>query len=140
MIADDIDSVLRIELEVHTHPWSRGNFSDALAGGYVCMVAQLGEVLVGYAILMQGVDDAELLDIGIAAQYQHRGFGRAVLESMLNIARELGKQGVVLEVRASNRSAINLYNSVGFVEIGLRKEYYRAQNGSEDALLMGRKF
>ncbi len=139
MIASDIDDVLRIEQQVHAHPWTCGNFSDALASDYVCKLAELDGQAMGYAVLMQGVDDAELLDIGIAAQHQRRGFGRVVLEAMLALARELGKQRVVLEVRASNVAAISLYRALGFAEIGLRRDYYAATNGREDALLMERK-
>lgn len=139
MSASDIDDVLRIEQQVHAHPWTRGNFSDALASGYVCKVAELSGETMGYAVLMQGVDDAELLDIGIAAQHQRRSFGRAVLEEMLRLAHALGKQRVVLEVRASNEAAIGLYRALGFTQIGLRRAYYPADNGREDAILMERK-
>lgn len=139
MLESDIDDVLRIEQQVHAHPWTRGNFSDALASGYICKVAELDGQMMGYAVLMQGVDDAELLDIGIAAQYQRRGFGRVLMEVMLVLARELGRQRVVLEVRASNAAAIALYRALGFGEIGLRRDYYAAENGREDALLMERK-
>jgi ribosomal-protein-alanine N-acetyltransferase len=139
MLESDIDDVLRIEQQVHAHPWTRGNFSDALASGYICKVAELDGQMIGYAVLMRGVDDAELLDIGIAVQYQRRGFGRVLLEVMLVLARELGRQRVVLEVRASNAAAIALYRALGFGEIGLRRDYYAAENGREDALLMERK-
>jgi ribosomal-protein-alanine N-acetyltransferase len=139
MIAGDIDAVLSIEQQVHTHPWTRGNFSDALASGYLCKVAEQDGEAIGYAVLMPGVDDAELLDIGISAQQQRRGFGRAVLEAVLVLARELGKQRVVLEVRASNAAAIGLYREMEFTEIGLRRNYYAACDGREDAILMERK-
>jgi ribosomal-protein-alanine N-acetyltransferase len=138
MTVADLDTVLRIEQQVHAHPWTRGNFSDALSSGYLCKVAERDGEAVGYAVLMQGVDDAELLDIGIAAAQQRRGFGRAVLEAVLALARGLGKQRVVLEVRASNAAAIGLYRAMGFSEIGLRRNYYAADNGREDAILMER--
>jgi ribosomal-protein-alanine N-acetyltransferase len=138
MTVGDIDAVQSIEQQVHAHPWTRGNFSDALASGYVCKVAELDGEILGYAVLMQGVDDAELLDIGIAAQHQRMGWGRKVLEAMLDFARAMGRQRMVLEVRASNVAARNLYRGMGFVENGLRKNYYSAQNGREDAILMGR--
>jgi len=137
MTVQDIDSVLRIEQEVHAHPWTRGNFSDALASNYLCKVAEFDQIEVGYAVLMQGVDDAELLDIGISLPYQRRGFGRMLLEAMLGLAREPGKQRAVLEVRASNVAAIELYRVSGFAEIGLRRNYYASQTGREDAILMG---
>ncbi|TAJ81037.1 MAG: ribosomal-protein-alanine N-acetyltransferase [Gallionellaceae bacterium] len=139
MTANDIDAVLRIERQVHAHPWTRGNFSDALAVGYLCKVAMLDGGMLGYAVLMRGVDDAELLDIGIAARHQRQGWGRKLLEAMLALAREPGKQRAVLEVRAGNVAARNFYRNAGFVEIGLRKDYYRAQNACEDAILMGRE-
>lgn len=137
MTASDIEAVLHIEQQVHAHPWTLGNFSDALASAYVCKVVESDGQPIGYAVMMQGVDDAELLDIGIAAAHQRKGFARAVVETILALARELGKQRVVLEVRASNAAAIGLYRATGFVEIGLRRAYYPADNGREDALLMG---
>jgi ribosomal-protein-alanine N-acetyltransferase len=139
MTVSDLDTVLRIEQQVHAHPWTRGNFDDALVSGYLCKVAEQGGEAIGYAVLMQGVDDAELLDIGIAAEQQRRGFGRAVLAAVLTLARELGRERVVLEVRASNAAAIGLYRAMGFSEIGLRRNYYVANNGREDAILMERK-
>lgn len=139
MTVSDLGTVLRIEQQVHSHPWTRGNFDDALASGYLCKVAERDGEAVGYAVLMQGVDDAELLDIGIAAQQQRRGYGRALLDAVLELARGLGRQRVVLEVRASNVAAIGLYRVAGFSEIGLRRNYYAADKGREDALLMERK-
>jgi ribosomal-protein-alanine N-acetyltransferase len=139
MGAHDLDAVLHIEQQVHAHPWTRGNFSDALASGYVCKLAELDGGMIGYAVLMPGVDEAELLDIGIAAPYQRRGYGRAMLALLLEAAAGLGKQRMVLEVRASNAAAIALYRSQGFVQIGLRRDYYPVQNGREDAILMGRE-
>jgi [ribosomal protein S18]-alanine N-acetyltransferase len=140
MIDSDLESVLLIEQQVHAHPWTRGNFSDALSGDYLCKVAELDGKMIGYAVLMQGVDDAELLDIGIAAQNQRQGWGRKLLQAMLALAQELGKQRMVLEVRASNAVAIALYRSMEFVEIGLRRDYYPVENNRrEDAILMGRQ-
>lgn len=140
MIDSDLESVLHIEQQVHAHPWTRGNFRDALSGDYICKVAELDGKMIGYAVLMQGVDDAELLDIGIAAQNQRKGWGRKLLQAMLVLAQESGKQRIVLEVRASNAAAIALYRSMGFVEIGLRRDYYPVENNRrEDAILMGRQ-
>ena len=140
MSIKDLDTVLQIEQQVHAHPWTRGNFGDALNCNYLCKVAELEGQIIGYAVLMQGVDDAELLDIGIAAALQRQGQGRELLQAMLALAHQLGRQRIVLEVRASNVAAIALYRSMGFVEIGLRRDYYPVENsGREDAILMGRK-
>jgi ribosomal-protein-alanine acetyltransferase len=141
MSNSDLDSVLLIEQQIHAHPWTKGNFIDALTSSYLCKVAELEGELIGYAVMMQGVDEAELLDIGIASSLQRQGWGRQLLQAMLAKALLLGRRRMVLEVRTSNEAAIALYRSVGFVEIGLRRGYYPVENGGrEDAILMGRKF
>jgi ribosomal-protein-alanine N-acetyltransferase len=140
MTEADLDAVLRIEREVHAHPWTRGNFSDALHSKYQCKVYESdAEGMLGYAVLMLAVDEAELLDIAIAAQQQRHGWGRKLLEEVMVLARRHAMRRVVLEVRASNAAAIGLYRNAGFSDIGLRRDYYLAQNGREDAILMGRE-
>jgi ribosomal-protein-alanine N-acetyltransferase len=135
----DLEGVLAIERAVHAHPWTPGNFSDALRSKYQCKVYETAErELVGYAVMMLAVDEAELLDIAIAAPQQRKGQGRKLLNEMLALARKKEMRRMVLEVRASNVSAIALYRSAGFSDIGLRRDYYPAHNGREDAILMGR--
>ncbi|MBI5891247.1 MAG: ribosomal protein S18-alanine N-acetyltransferase [Nitrosomonadales bacterium] len=140
MTEADLDAVLRIEREVHAHPWTQGNFSDALRSKYLCKVYESeADGMLGYAVLMLAVDEAELLDIAIAARYQRRGWGGRLLEEMMALARRHGMRRAVLEVRASNAAAIILYRNAGFTDIGLRRDYYPAENGREDAILMGRE-
>jgi len=137
MTQDDVDAVLAIEQAVQRFPWTRGNFADALNGGYICRVDETENGGIrGYAILMQAVDEAELLTIGVAAAQQCKGLGRAMLSGMLNAARDKNMQRVFLEVRPSNVAAIALYRSAGFNEIGVRRGYYQNTNGSEDAITM----
>lgn len=139
MTETDLDDVLCIERGVHAHPWTLGNFSDALRSKYLCKVYESGQGMIGYAVLMLAVDEAELLDIAISAAHQRHGFGRRLLEEMMMLARRNDMRRVVLEVRASNAAAIGLYKSMGFTDIGLRRDYYPAENGREDAILMGRE-
>jgi ribosomal-protein-alanine N-acetyltransferase len=139
MTEADLDAVLGIEREVHTHPWTRGNFSDALHSKYQCKVYEFEQGMLGYAVLMWAVDEAELLDIAIAAKHQRHGWGHKLLEEMMVLARRNAMRRVVLEVRASNAAAIGLYKSMGFTDIGLRRDYYPAENGREDAILMERE-
>jgi len=139
MTEADLDGVLCIEREVHAHPWTLGNFSDALRSKYLCKVYESDEGMLGYAVLMLAVDEAELLDIAIGAQHQRQGWGRNLLEEMMALARRHDMRRMVLEVRASNAAAIGLYRRVGFADIGLRRDYYPAEHGREDAILMGRK-
>jgi ribosomal-protein-alanine N-acetyltransferase len=138
MTEADLDAVLRIEREVHAHPWTLGNFSDALRSGYQCKVFESAGVMMGYAVMMLAVDEAELLDIAIDHGHQRKGIGRKLLEAMLSLARHENMRRMVLEVRASNQAAIALYRASGFEQIGLRRDYYPATNGREDAMLMGK--
>jgi len=145
MMPADVDAVLAIEQEVQPYPWTRGNFTDALNSGYLCMVdsealvdghPEEGVEIRGYAILMPVVDEAELLTIGVAAGQQRRGVGRAMLRGMLDVARGNKMKLVFLEVRASNEPALALYRSAGFTQIGLRRGYYRNGENAEDAITM----
>lgn len=136
MTHDDVDAVLSIERAVQSYPWTRGNFIDALDNGYVCYVDEEGGEIRAYAILMPVVDEAELLNIGVAAAQQRKGLGRAILSEMLDAARARQLQRVFLEVRSSNVAAIALYRSAGFSEIGMRRGYYQNADGSEDAMTM----
>ena len=135
----DLEAVLAIEGAVHAHPWTRGNFSDALRSGYQCKVyeSETREV-VGYAVLMLAVDEAELLDIAIVTSQQRKGLGKKLLHEMLALARHHAMRRMVLEVRASNVPALILYRGMGFSDIGLRRDYYPSGSGREDAILMGR--
>jgi ribosomal-protein-alanine N-acetyltransferase len=136
MTLADVDAVLAIEQAVQTYPWTRGNFIDALSQGYVCRVDQEDGEIRGYAVLMPVLDEAELLNIGVAAVQQRKGMGRAMLLEMLDVACEKNMLRVFLEVRSSNVAAIALYRSVGFTEIGVRRDYYKNSSGGEDAITM----
>lgn len=137
MLESDLDAVMSIEPKIYSHPWSRGNFADSLNSGYSCWVVELDGELIGYGALMVVMDEAHLLNISIDKPYQGRGFGRALLDHFIELARRHGGQMMFLEVRPSNTSAIALYESMGFNEFSVRKGYYPAENGREDAILMG---
>ena len=136
MIPEDVDAVLAIEKIVQVYPWTRGNFSDALSGGYRCVVDEVQGEIVSYAVLLPVLDEAELLTIGVAVTRQGKGLGRTMLAALMQWALANKMRRVFLEVRVSNLSAIGLYRSVGFVEIGVRRGYYRNAQGREDALMM----
>ena len=136
MTVADVDAVLAIETLVQAYPWTRGNFCDAIDSGYLCFVEETAGELCGYAVLMPGVEEAELLNIGVAAAFQRKGMGRRMLSVMLERAAEQGLNRVFLEVRAGNRAAIALYLRAGFSQVGVRRGYYQNAAGSEDALVM----
>lgn len=136
MILNDLDAVLAIENIVQPHPWTRGNFSDALRSGYYCVVDEIEHEMVSYAVLMPVLDEAELLTIAVVNNQQRKGLGRALLQAQLSWVRTQNMRRVFLEVRVTNLSAIALYRSLGFVDIGMRRGYYPHAHGREDALLM----
>ncbi|WP_334108545.1 ribosomal protein S18-alanine N-acetyltransferase [Methylobacillus sp.] len=137
MQESDLDEVARIEPTIFPYPWSRGNFNDSLKSGYECWVYEQQAQILGYAVLMLVLDEAHLLNISIAAPWQGKGHGRQLLAHMMDIARERGALNMFLEVRPSNQSALGLYESMGFNEMAVRRGYYPALNGREDAVLMG---
>ena len=133
----DLDAVMLIEPTIYTHPWTRGNFSDSINSGYSAWVLEANQTIIGYALLMMVLDEAHLLNLSVAKQQQKQGLGRYLLEHMLQIAKNHKVANMVLEVRPSNISAIALYENMGFCEMAVRRGYYPALDGREDAVLMG---
>ncbi len=133
----DMDAVMRIEQHVHAHPWTRGNFTDTLNSNYVCKVYEDGGEMLGYVVLMPAVDEAQLLNISIAAEHQRKGLGRKLMGEIMGIACGVNMRRMLLEVRPSNVAALGLYRDAGFSQIGLRRNYYpSADNEREDAIIM----
>jgi [ribosomal protein S18]-alanine N-acetyltransferase len=137
MRSEDLDRVMQIEPHLYSHPWTRGNFSDSLQAGYSCWVMECAGELAGYGVLMIGVREAHLLNISIAGEWQAKGYGRTFLEHFIAMARHYEAEHLLLEVRPSNLPARRLYASMGFQEITVRRGYYPAASGREDAILMG---
>jgi ribosomal-protein-alanine N-acetyltransferase len=135
----DLDQVAALEASVQAFPWSRGNFSDSLQSGHSVWVARLGGDLVGFSVLMVVLDEAHLLNIGVAPQYQGKGQGGRLLRFTMDAARRHGAARMLLEVRPSNARAVDLYRNFGFHQIGLRKGYYPAAEGREDALIFDKE-
>lgn len=138
MRAAELDNVVEIEQAVHLHPWSRGNFADSISAGYHCWVAHRIGVLVGYGVLMIGADEAHLLNLSVAPEWQRRGVGTELTHFFMHLGREHKAAKIYLEVRPSNAAARALYIANGFAEIGQRRDYYPAADGRENALVMER--
>jgi len=135
MATADLDGVAGLETGLQVFPWSRGNFADSLHAGYSAWVARLGGELVGFSVVMRVLDEAHLLNIGVAAKFQGQGHGARLLRQAMALARDAGCQRMFLEVRPSNARAVELYRHFGFRQIGLRRDYYPAALGREDALV-----
>lgn len=136
MTEADLPWVLAFEQQLHESPWTRGNFIDSMSAGHLCRTMQIDGVPVGYGVMMQVMDEAHLLDIGIDARRQQRGCGLRLLEHLLGHVRAQGAEQCFLEVRTSNAAAIALYRKAGFEQIGWRRGYYPAAEGREDAIVM----
>jgi [ribosomal protein S18]-alanine N-acetyltransferase len=138
MQLSDLDAVLAIERSAYAFPWTRGNFVDSLAAGYLAEVlVQDAAGVVGYFLAMSGVDELHLLNLTVAPAMQRRGYSRSLLDALERHGLRLSLPRLWLEVRASNDHARQLYARRGFAEAGLRRGYYPAAKGQrEDAVVM----
>jgi len=137
MVEADLAAVMAIENAIYAFPWTPGNFRDSLAAGYGCWMYERDGELIGYAVMMHALDEAHLLNLSIVASVQRQGYGSLLLQQLCEFARAQGAKLFFLEVRPSNAAALGLYARHGFQHIGLRRDYYPAPAGREDALLLG---
>ena len=136
MREQDLDEVARVERTLFDFPWTRTNFADSLAAGYLCRVLWQGRALAGYAVMMCVLDEAHLLNISVAAEFQRRGLGWRLLGHLGREAAGHGAARMFLEVRPSNAAGRAMYHRAGFQPIGRRPAYYPALDGREDAIVM----
>ncbi len=136
MAHEDIEAVVRIERAAYPYPWTLGNFRDCVESGYSCWVAELEGRIAGYWIMMMAVGEGHILNCCVAPDWQGRGFGRQLLRHLIETARDHATECLFLEVRPSNAAAVWLYQRLGFETIALRRGYYPADQGAEDALVM----
>lgn len=133
-----LSQVLEIELRAYPFPWTEGIFKDCLKTGYSAWVVTntLGEVLA-YSFMSMAVGEAHILNICVDPRQQRQGLGLFLMQHLVTLARAANCTIILLEVRKSNKGAFKLYDSLGFQRIGLRKNYYPAHDGREDAIVLG---
>jgi len=139
MAEADLPRIHRIELASYEYPWTPGNFSDSIHAGYSMWVREAEGEVIGYYVMMAAAGEAHLLNLTIAPMWRRHGLGRDLLEHCLERACDHHADKVFLEVRTSNAAAIALYHSSGFVDLAVRRGYYPARDGREDALIMKRE-
>ena len=132
----DVPSVVALEAAAYQFPWSEGIFRDCLRVGYLCRVVVLGAEVCGYGIMSMGAGEAHTLNLCVRADLRSRGIGRKVLDYLLERARLAGMLEAFLEVRPTNVAAIRLYQAAGFEQVGIRRGYYQAVGGREDAAVL----
>ena len=134
----DIPVIAAVEKAAYQFPWSEGIFRDCLRVGYVCRVMDVMGDVGGYGIMSVGAGEAHILNVCIREEYRSRGFARKLMQYLLERARSAGMSEAFLEVRPSNVAAARLYQSLGFEQVGIRRGYYQATGGREDAMVLRR--
>ena len=136
MVEEDLDTIIAIEESVYPFPWTRGIFFDCLNIGYLCWLMEVDGKIVAYAVMSVAVGEAHLLTIVVSKENQGKGYGKMMLNEMIQHAVSDNAGTMYLEVRTSNKTAIQLYHQRGFNELGIRNNYYPAETGREDALIL----
>lgn len=139
MTEADLPRIHRIELASYDYPWTLGNFADSLKAGYSMWVREAEGEVIGYYVLMVAAGEAHLLNLTVAPAWRRRGLGRDLLAHCTARACDHHADSLFLEVRTSNAAAIALYHASGFVDLAVRRGYYPARDGREDALIMKRE-
>ena len=139
MMETDIAHILQIECAAYAFPWNRNIFKGCLRDDYCCRVVEMDGGIAGYAIMSIGKDEAHLLNLCVDPDRHRMGLGDYLLKSMLDFAHEHKAVTTFLEVRPSNSAARKFYERRGFVEVGMRTNYYPARFGREDAIIMARE-
>lgn len=135
MTVEDLDQIAELEQELFSVPWSREGYLSFLIRDNTLMfvVEEKGRIL-GYCGLIYALDEGDVMNIAVRKDRQREGIGQFMVDSMIRMAAGIGVMIIHLEVRESNAVARRLYQRMGFVEDGLRKNYY--QDPTEHAVLM----
>ncbi|KMK18697.1 ribosomal-protein-alanine acetyltransferase [Pluralibacter gergoviae] len=132
----DLPRAFQIETRAHAFPWSEKTFASNQGERYLNLQLAVGGEMAAFAITQVVLDEATLFNIAVDPAYQRRGLGRELLEAVIDEVEKRGVATLWLEVRASNAAAIALYESLGFNEADVRRNYYPTANGHEDAIVM----
>lgn len=135
MMAADVDGVAAVEAATFPTPWSRDAFASEMrnvAARY--LVAEKDGKIIGYAGAWIILDESHITNIAVLKEERGQGIGRALTAGLLKYLANLGAAYATLEVRKSNEVAQNLYKSLGFIKLGVRKRYY--EDNGEDAFIM----
>jgi ribosomal-protein-alanine N-acetyltransferase len=136
----DLPQVVAIEQQAYEFPWSLGIFKDCLRVGYCCWTLAFDDAVAGYCIMSVAAGEAHVLNVCVDETRRRRGHARRMLEHMVTLARGHRATILFLEVRPSNRAAIDLYLDFGFRQLAVRRDYYPARDGREDALVLALRF
>ena len=136
MTLEDLDGVMSVEFDSFLTPWSRTAFEEELTQNRLAryIVAAEDGNIVGYAGTWLVINEAHVTNVAVSGQHRREGIGRLLMEKLMELARDSGMDSMTLEVRVTNAAARHLYQQMGFVEAGIRKNYY--SETKEDALIL----
>ena len=136
MVMTDVDGVMAVEHDSFLTPWSRSAFEEELAQNRLAryIVAEENGEIVGYAGTWLVINEAHVTNVAVSGQRRRAGIGRLLMQNLMELARDNDMESMTLEVRVSNAAARHLYAQMGFVEAGIRKNYY--SETKEDALIL----
>lgn len=134
-----IEETYELEKLSFSEPWSRMTFIKELENPHSHYYIALEDgKLIGYAGMLAVLDEGHIMNIAVDKGHRGQGIGKKLVNTLLGKARQLGLIGLTLEVRSGNKQAINLYESLGFVSVGIRKDYYHYP--LEDGIIMWNYF
>ncbi len=136
MTLEDVTAVHAIEQATFSTPWSRQSFLDEMQRNACAryLVAEENGEIIGYGGAWMIFEEGHITNVAVRKEHRGKGIGRALMQALMQYAANLGVQYMTLEVRKSNEPALNLYKSLGFLKLGVRKQYY--EDNGEDALLL----
>ena len=130
-----VPQVAAIERMCFSDPWSEESLATTASGEYGCgMVGLVDGAVVAYACMVSVLDEGEIVNVATHPDHRRHGYAREVLSALLELAREQGIVTLTLEVRVSNHGAQALYRSLGFEDVGTRRDFYT--HPREDAIIM----
>ncbi len=135
---DDLQQVMAIEKSAYEFPWTPGIFSDCLRVGYCCWAYEEDNCIIGYGVMSVAAGEAHILNLTVRPESQRKGIGSRLMKHFMQVACRFGADTLLLEVRPSNLAAVGLYEKLGFNQASVRRNYYPAAEGREDALIFAR--
>ncbi len=134
----DIPEIARLEKEIFSDSWSEKAIKETFDQQQtLVLVAYEDKQLIGYLILYFVLEEGEIARIAVISDHRRQGVGARLLLELEDLCEDNGITKLLLDVRESNKAAISFYTSYGFVQDGIRRNFYT--NPQEDGILMSRE-
>ena len=139
MTASHVPEIAALEKLCFSDPWSEKSIASELDNPLSCWLVSLeGETVTGYVGSQTVLDETDMMNIAVRPDFRRQGIARALIEALTVQLKKRGSRALMLEVRSSNASARMLYEKLGFVQVGIRRNYYH--NPREDALILRKEW